>query len=138
MFFHLLRFLHARGLSFFLDMAVTLALAPPNDLEQRLIKSLADYNVRDGSLDNTRSVYVDQTLVGFYVLHLHYIHYFHIFKPYRKRGYGLAAAAQLSAAHPALHLHSTPAARRFWERCGFMAIGEESDRACVEMFKKAK
>lgn len=127
------------SLSFFLgQMAVTLALAPPDDLEQWHIKSLADYNVKDGSLDNTRAMYVGKEPVGFYVLHLNYIHYFHIFKAHRRRGYGRAAVAQLCTTHPALHLHSTPTARPFWERCGFGAKagnGDESDRDCVEMFR---
>jgi len=120
-------------------MTIQLSSNAPNEHEQWRIKVLADYEVKDGSPDNTRCVYIDEEHVGFYVLHLNYLHYFHIFKTNRRRGFGLSAVAQLCAMHPNLHLHSTPSARRFWERCGFRTKadnGDESDRACVEMVKK--
>jgi GNAT superfamily N-acetyltransferase len=117
---------------------IQLSSHPLNEHEQWRIKMLADYDVKEGSVDNTRCVYVGEEHVGFYVLHLNYLQYFYIFKEYRQRGFGLAAAALLCALHPNLYLHSTPAARRFWERCGFKAKhdnGDESDRACVQMTK---
>jgi len=123
-------------------MTIQLSCNSPDEREQWRIKILADYDVKEGSLVNTRCVYIEEEEhVGFYVLHLNYLHYFHIFKAYRGRGFGLAAATQLCTMHPNLYLHSTPAARRFWERCGFTAKsnnGDESDRACVEMTKEIK
>lgn len=119
-------------------MTIQLSFDSPNAREQWRIKLLADYDVKEGSLDNTRCVYIKEEHVGFYILHLKYLHYFHIFKAYRRRGFGLTAAAQLCAIHPNLYLHSTPGARPFWERCGFTAKlddGDESGRACVEMIK---
>lgn len=120
-------------------MTIQLSFHSPDEHEQWRIKLLADYDVKEGSLDNTRCVHMDNEHVGFYVLHLNYLHYFHIFKVYRRHGFGRAASTQLCAMHPNLYLHSTPSARRFWERCGFKAKlddGDASGRACVEMMIK--
>ncbi len=94
---------------------------------------MANYNVLEGSWRHTRSIYVGEVLVGFYVLARDYLHFFHIFKKYRKRGFGRKAVGFMTDAVPNLYLHATPTARTFWERCGFEAKDTGSDRGCVEM-----
>ena len=117
-------------------MAVCVACNPPSELEMWRIKQLADYNVMDGSWYNTRSIFVGETHVGFYVMHRNYLSFLHIFAKYRQRGYGRQVVGQLCSAERGIYLHATPTARAFWEKCGFkkrQADGGEGDRACVEM-----
>jgi hypothetical protein len=117
-------------------MAVYLADNPPTDIEMWRIKHLADYNVMDGSWYNTRSIYVAEIHVGFYVLHRNYLNFLHIFAKYRKRGYGREVVSQLCAKERGIYLHATPSARPFWAKCGFklrQADSGEEDRSCVEM-----
>jgi GNAT superfamily N-acetyltransferase len=105
---------------------------PPTASEAERILHLAKYNVFEGSWSNTRTIYVGEVLVGFYVVWRDYLHFLHIFKKYRRRGFGLTAVGFLTASVPNLYLHATPSARVFWERCGFKTR-DFSDRGCVEM-----
>lgn len=117
-------------------MAVCVADHPPTYIEVWRIKHLADYNVMDGSWANTRSIFVGEIHVGFYVMQRNYLSFLHIFAKYRKRGYGREVVGRLCAQERGMYLHSTPHARPFWEKCGFKrshADAGEGDRACVEM-----
>jgi GNAT superfamily N-acetyltransferase len=109
-----------------------LASWPPTTSEMECILHRANYNVLDGSWSHTRSIYVKDVLVGFYVLANEYLYFLHIFKQYRRRGFGQKAVGFMTLAIPNLYLHATPSARAFWERCGFRTK-DSSDRGCVEM-----
>lgn len=109
-----------------------LASWPPTTSEMECIMQSANYNVLDGSWSHTRCIYVNDILVGFYVLVRDYLHFLHIFKQYRRRGFGQQAVGFMTVAIPNLYLHATPSARAFWESCGF-STKDTSVRGCVEM-----